>query len=161
MTQQDAKFEDGDEQPIALRAKDGEDLAIISTLVQDAILPITEITWKADENRFGLLLNRFRWEDKTKAQKQGRDFERVQTVLVFDAVLAVASNGIDLSDKDQVISLLSIDFEADGDGAGSINLILAGDGMIALDVESIQATLKDVTRPYVAPSKKSPEHDLS
>jgi hypothetical protein len=35
---------------------------------------------------------------------------------------------------------------------------LAGDGAIALDVEALEATLEGVTRPYVAPSRRAPEH---
>ncbi len=31
-------------------------------------------------------------------------------------------------------------------------LTLAGDGAIALEVEALDVTLKDVTRPYIAPS---------
>ena len=42
---------------------------------------------------------------------------------------------------------------------GDIRLTLAGDGAIRLQVEAIEATLKDVTRPYVAPSKSIPHHD--
>ena len=30
--------------------------------------------------------------------------------------------------------------------------------LIRLSVEAIELTLKDVTRPYVAPSKKAPSH---
>ncbi|MEL6889816.1 MAG: DUF2948 family protein, partial [Pseudomonadota bacterium] len=56
-------------------------------------------------------------------------------------------------------SILSISFEPDADGAGDMTLILAGDGAIRLSVEAIDATLRDVTRPYVAPSKSVPEHD--
>ena len=35
----------------------------------------------------------------------------------------------------------------------------AGDGAIGLDVETLDVTLKDVTRPYVAPSRKIPDHN--
>jgi hypothetical protein len=37
-------------------------------------------------------------------------------------------------------------------------LTLAGDGAIRLSVEALDVTLKDVTRPYVAPSGKLPGH---
>ena len=56
------------------------------------------------------------------------------------------------------MSLLSISFEPGEDGTGRIVLTLAGDGAIALDVETIDAKLQDVTRPYVAPSRKTPDH---
>lgn len=150
----DATFEDGAEQPIRLRGESVEDLTVIASLTQDAILPSSEISWLPKENRFGLLLNRYRWENKTK------DTERVQTVLVFDSVLAARTNGVDPSDKDQVLSILDITFTAGDDGAGTLSVILAGDGEIALDVECIDIILQDATRPYVAPSKSQPKHAL-
>ncbi len=154
----DASFHDGREAPLNLGAEDTDDLQVISTLTQDAVFPITEMTWRPSERRFGLLLNRFRWEDKDAAAMRDRPFERVQSVLVFDSVLSVASQGIDRSDKDMVMSLLSVDFEPADDGAGQVMLTLAGDGAIRLTVEALDATLKDVTRPYQAPSGQAPHH---
>ncbi len=154
----DASFEDGREAPLNLGAEDADDLQVISTLAQDAVFPVTEMTWHPSQRRFGLLLNRFRWEDKDAATRRDRPFERVQSVLVFDSVLSVASQGVDRSDTDMVMSLLSVDFEPGKDGAGQIMLTLAGDGAIRLTVEAIEATLKDVTRPYQAPSGQAPNH---
>ncbi len=154
----DASFEDGREAPLNLGAEDADDLQVISTLAQDAVFPVTEMTWHPSQRRFGLLLNRFRWEDKDAATRRDRPFERVQSVLVFDSVLSVASQGVDRSDTDMVMSLLSVDFEPGEDGAGQIMLTLAGDGAIRLTVEAIEATLKDVTRPYQAPSGQAPNH---
>ena len=156
---EDAKFEDGGEHPLYLGAESSEDLQVLATLTQDAVFPVTEMTYRASERRFALLLNRFRWEDVDAAKARGRDFERVQSVLDFGDVLKVSSQGVDRSDSDTILSLLSIDFEAREDGAGRVILTLAGDGAIALDVECINATLRDVTRPYVAPSRKAPSHD--
>ncbi len=154
----DASFEDGREVPLNLGAEDADDLQVISTLSQDAVFPVTEMTWRPSERRFALLLNRFRWEDKDAATRRGRAFERVQSVLVFGSVLSVASQGIDRSDKDMILSLLSVDFEPSEDGAGQVLLTLAGDGAIRLTVEALDATLKDVTRPYQAPSGHAPHH---
>ncbi len=154
----DASFEDGREVPLNLGAEDADDLQVISTLSQDAVFPVTEMTWRPSERRFALLLNRFRWEDKDAATRRGRAFERVQSVLVFGSVLSVASQGIDRSDKDMILSLLSVDFEPGEDGAGQVLLTLAGDGAIRLTVEALDATLKDVTRPYQAPSGHAPHH---
>ncbi len=150
----DATFEDGAEQPIRLRGESVDDLTIIASLTQDAILPSSEISWLPNENRFGLLLNRYRWENKSK------DAERVQTVLVFDSVLNARTNGVDPADKDQVLSVLDIAFKPSKDGAGTVSIISAGDGEIALDVECIDVVLQDATRPYIAPSKSQPKHAL-
>jgi hypothetical protein len=45
MIMADAKFEDGAEQALSLKAETAEDLAVISALVQDAVLPATEMRW--------------------------------------------------------------------------------------------------------------------
>lgn len=154
---EDAKFEDGAEAPLYLGAMDPEDLQVVSSLTQDAIFPITEMTWRAGERRFALLLNRFRWEDQGRRR---HDPERVRSLLVIDNVLRVASQGIDRSDSETVLSLLSIAFEPGEEGSGFLILTLAGDGAIRLEVEALDITLKDVTRPYRAPSGKAPNHEV-
>ena len=151
----DARFEDGREAPLNLGALDDGDLEVISSLVQDSVFPITEMTWRAGERRFALLLNRFRWEDDGR-ERHGP--ERVRSLLVVDNVQHVASQGIDRRDKDMVLSLLSVSFEPESDGTGHVLMTLAGDGAIRLKVEALEITLKDVTRPYAAPSKKAPDH---
>lgn len=154
----DASFEDGAERPLRLRAFDADNLSVISALSQDAIFPMTEVTWAKSQRRFAVLLNRFRWEDAPNAQARGRQVERVQTVLAFEDVMAVRSQGVSKADADTVVSLLSIAFHAGEDGTGRVELILSGDGVIALEVEALEATLHDVTRPYLAPTGKTPQH---
>ena len=154
----DARFQDGGEGPLRLVAQDAEDLKVISTLVQDAVLPVTEMSHDPKRRRFALMLNRFRWEDRTQAEAVGRAYERVRSVLVIDDVLRVQSQGFDRGDKDLVLSLLSLDFAPGADGTGRLTLTLAGDGAIALDVEALEVRLDGVTRPYRAPSGKMPHH---
>lgn len=155
---EDARFEDGGEAPIRLMALDADDLAVISALTQDAVFPITELSWLPARRRFALLINRFRWEDTGKATQRSRPVERVQSVLSVADVQKVQSQGVDRQEKDLVLSLLSISFEPGEDGTGRVVLTLAGDGAIALDVEALDVTLQDVTRPYLAPSRKTPHH---
>ncbi len=154
----DARFEDGREAPLNLGALEGEDLVVLSSLAQDAVFPVTEMSWRASKQRFAILLNRFRWEDKAAAKARGRAYERVQSMLVVDNVISVASQGIDRSDKDTILSLLSVIFEPGDDGTGHVLLTLAGDGAVRLAVEALDVTLKDVTRPYQAPSGQAPDH---
>ncbi len=156
----DARFEDGDERPLNLFAQDGDDLGVISALVQDSVLPVTEMTWDRKARRFALLLNRFRWEDRAAAEAAKRPVERVRSLLVVDDVLAVKTQGIDRRDRDTVLSLLSLAWEPGADGTGRLVLTLAGDGAVAVEVEALDVSLRDVTRPYRAPSGKVPSHDL-
>jgi hypothetical protein len=66
--------------------------------------------------------------------------------------------GIDRADKEQVLSSLALEWEAGEDGAGILTLVLAGDGAISFAVETIELSLRDVTRPYLAAAKDAPHH---
>jgi hypothetical protein len=152
---EDATFEEGREAPLNLGAVDADDLKVIAALTQDAIFTAADMSWKSRQRRFAILLNRFRWEDQGRTRHGA---ERVRALLVINEVLGVASQGIDHRDKDLVLSLLSVDFEPGEDGAGALLLTLAGDGALRLQVEALEITLKDVTRPYRAISGHVPDH---
>ena len=154
----DATFEEGGEAPLRLRALDSADLDVISSLIQDAVLKVGEIRWDRRKRRLALLLNRFRWEDLPNARARKRGLERVQTVLSIEDVLAVRSQGLNRDDTEVILSVLSVAFEPAKDGTGRVVLTLAGDGAIAAFVESLEVLLRDVTRPYLAPSGKAPTH---
>jgi len=160
----DAQFEDGVERPLRLIARDADDLRIISTLVQDAVLTGADLRYTHGRRRFTMLLNRFRWEDSNRAQTTGRRFERVRSVLDFSDVTAVSHQGLE-RDKDTILSLLSVAFAPEADvetgdpaGPGRVVLTFAGDGAVALTVECLEVELSDVTRPYAAPSGHAPSH---
>lgn len=156
---QDAKFEDAlfedagtPGAAVALRALEAVDVPVMSALVQDAVFPITEMRWDRTRRRFALLINRFRWE------MQGSAPERVQAVLAVEDVVAVATQGIDRADKDTILSALALQWTPSDDGMGRLTLLLAGDGAIAIDVEALEVTLRDVTQSYGAVSGKVPDH---
>ncbi len=155
----DARFEDGGDKPLRLKALDADDLAVLSSLTQDAVFPASEMRWDRKARRFALLLNRFRWEDAPNAKIGKRSVERVHTVLTIEDVMAVKSQGVQPGDADTIMSLLSVTFAASEDGMGRVLLTLSGDGAIAVDVEALELMLADVTRPYIAPSKSVPRHD--
>lgn len=158
MPMSDARFADADPRPLALRAEDAEDLRVISTLVQDAVVSVGDIGWEASRRRLSLLLNRFRWEDADAARRENRPFERVRALLVLSDVTHLAADGIDRDDRDLVLSLLALDWTPGEDGTGTVTLTFAGDGALAAEVECVAVDLRDVTRPYVAPSRHAPAH---
>ncbi|MGY6410419.1 MAG: DUF2948 family protein [Alkalilacustris sp.] len=148
----DARFADGAEGPLRLRALDAEDLKVVSALVQDAVFPASEMRLIRRGRRMAVLLNRFRWEAGVRAP------ERVQALLVVQDVMAAAVEGFAPGDADTVLSLLALEFSPAEDCTGRLSLTLSGDGAVHLDVECIEVTLTDVTRPYGAPSGKAPRH---
>ena len=152
---QDARFEDGREAPLNLGVFDIEDLKIISSLTQDAVFPASEMRWHRKGARFALLVNRVRWEDEGASRHAP---ERVQSILMFNNVQGIASQGVSKGDADMILSLLQIEFAETDAPSGEVLLTLAGDGAIRLSVEALEVSLKDVTRPYAAPSRKLPQH---
>ena len=165
----DARFEEGREQPLRLIARDAADLQVISALLQDAVLTGADLHLDARGRRFSLLLNRFRWEDRARAESRGEGYERVRALLDFADVRAARHQGLDRRDADTVLALLAITWEPEepaegaGDpetpaGPGRVTLVFSGDGAVALDVECLEVQLRDVTRPYVAPSRRAPAH---
>ena len=154
----DATFEEGAEAPLRLRALDPVDLQVISGLVQDAVFDGGALHWDRRARRFGLLLNRFRWEDAPRAEARRRPYERVRSLLVLEDVIRVQSQGVEPGDAAQVYALLSMEFEPGEDGTGAVMFTLAGDGAIRIEVEALEVLLRDVTRPYRAPSGHKPRH---
>ncbi len=154
----DARFEDGRVLPLRLKALDADDLAVLSSLVQDAVFPASEMIWTRKDRRFAILLNRFRWEDAPNAEQRRRHYERVQSVLAIEDVTKVQSLGVGRSDNSVIMSVLSISFQPGIDGTGHVLLTLAGDGLISVEVETLEVVLRDVTRPYAAASGKLPGH---
>ena len=154
----DARFEDGDEGPLHLLAQEAAAVTVLSALVQDAVLPLAEMKLDRPRRRFAALLNRFRWEDREAAERAGRPFERVRSLLTVEGVLSARTMGIDLREKEAVLSVLSLDWLPGEDGSGRLTLVLAGDGAVALEVEALDLRLEDVTKPYLAPSRKMPSH---
>jgi Protein of unknown function (DUF2948) len=154
----DARFEDGADAPLRLIARDSEDLGVIASLMQDAVFPITEMAYDAKRRRFGLLVSRFRWEDRGAAEAAGRAYERVRAMLAIEDVLRVRTSGIDRADREVILSVLTMAFQPGPDGTGTLTLTLAGDGAIALDLEALEVRLEDVTRPHRAASQRLPGH---
>ena len=156
---QDVGFNDALDRPLNLGAQDAEDLQVISSLTQDAVLTVDDLKWSRAERQVVFLLKRFRWEDVELAKQQGRDPERVQSLLVIQNATGLASQGIDRKQADVVLSLMSLEFSGAEDGVGDLVLTFSGDGALKVQVDGLDVALRDVTRPYVAPSKQVPNHD--
>lgn len=153
----DAGFFDADPAPLHLGAADAEDLQVLSALLQDAVLSVADIAFDRGARRLALLVNRFRWE--VPAVAEGRaPAERVRALLLINDAMAVKSDGFDKADRDLVLSLLALDWQSGPDGTGRLALIFSGDGQIAIEAESINLDLRDVTEGYAAPSGKVPRH---
>ena len=144
-----------DPKPLRLFTEDAEDLKIIAAAVQDAVVKAGNLKYEQKKRRFGLELNRYRWE--SAPTRKGEPGERVRTLLAFDGVMSVKTRGITKVDPELILSLLSVEFTPDAEPpGGKVTLLFAGDGEIVLTVEAIDASLIDSD--YVWPTRHVPSH---
>ena len=126
---------------LKLIALDEDDLAVISTHVQDAHVRIADIVWRQAEKRLVIGMSRLDWEQTLSGEAAPR---RLIAALRFDRVLACKSRNIDLSAPDQVLDLVGIEFHAHDAPAGTALLLFAHGGAIRLDVECLECELTDL-----------------
>jgi len=136
-----------------LAAADAEDLEVLSARLQDATAKLKDLVWLPKQHRFAALFNRYRWEETRGAGT------RVRAGLHFDGVLAVKSQSLKRGAPDAVVSLLTIQFTPKGgeDPGGVVELVFAGGGSLRLEVECIDAQLRDLTGPWAAIAR--PKHE--
>lgn len=149
---------------LRLRATDADDLQVFATVLQDAIVPLTDVAWLPDENRFAMVANRFLWKEAAgSVQPEGgpgdaADYLRVNCGVVFEKVAGVQSRGLDLTQRGRMLDLLTIGFDPDeGGGAGGmIGLTFSDSADVRLKVTAIEARLEDLGEPW--PTKWRPRH---
>ena len=140
--------------PLKLIAFDEEDLAVVSSHLQDAVLRVADMAYLPSQRRFAVVLNRFNWEKAGDGPDAG--FERCRTALRFDRVLGAQLKNLRPTAGERVLSLLSVHFEAGEQPGGSVTLTFSGDASIRLQVECIEAELKDLGPAWKARSR--PQH---
>jgi len=140
---------------LKLTALDAQDLEVISSHLQDAVLLVGDMRYLAGENRFAAVLNRFDWEGVVNG---AGDYGRRRTGLHFDRVISAKTSNIRQGAGDAVLSLLAIKFEPTDEPSGYITLVFSGGGAIRLEVECIEAAMADLGPAWPTPSR--PRHDL-
>jgi hypothetical protein len=168
----------GPDRAFRVRAESLDDLEILSAMLQDAIVPISEISWQRSDQRFVLMAQRFRWEngprggqidqgpdalgDAKTRDEEARDeeagepapsdwFERVTCALRFENVTAVRANGIDLANRGQMLELLSLHVND-----GGLDLAFAGGKTIRIMISSLSCHAEDIGEPW--PTTLRPTH---
>ncbi|MGH6735065.1 MAG: DUF2948 family protein [Methyloceanibacter sp.] len=139
--------------PLKLLALDEEDLAVVSSHLQDAVVRVGDLAYLPSQKRFAAVLNRFDWEGVGEGTK---DYRRRRTALRFDRVLAAQHKDLRPDFKDRVLSLLAISFEAEDPPSGNITLLFSGDVTIQLKVECLEVELRDLGPAW--PTSRKPEH---
>lgn len=138
---------------LKLFALDEEDLAVLSAHTQDALVPAKDLTFLPRERRFALMLSRFDWQAYAEGKR-----ERVIAGLHFDRVSKVSSTMIDRHDGDLLLELLAISFERGAAPAGAVVLTFSGGPAIRIEVECLEAEMRDIGPRWTVNS--CPDHPL-
>jgi hypothetical protein len=155
----------GSDERLSLRVADADDLAVLASVLQDAVIAIGDMRYIASDKLFVMLASRFRWEAVFDSEAEGdigaaaeddaapAAFERIHCGVAFEGVEAVKVRGIDMKDRSQFLDLLTLRAED-----GALILTFAGGGAIRLDVPRIRCHMRDMGEPW--PTANRPEHEL-
>jgi len=124
--------------PLRLLAFDADDLAVISTHLQDSEILAAEMAYLPRQRRFALIADRFDWCAAQKGEAR-----RCRTGLHFEGVTGVRRSHFE-QDAAAPVVLLSITFLARETPAGEVLLHFEGGGAIRLDVECLEAAMADL-----------------
>jgi hypothetical protein len=160
-------------QRLKLRARDSADFRVLSAVLQDALAPLRDMARLAQDKRFVLLANRFRWEARASLadlpdqpapepatdRPTGGDarfedaplYERVQCGVTFDRVAEVQYRGFARDDPGRVLSLLALLPDR-----GGVTLQFADDAAIRLQGKRLVCHLEDLGEPW--PTHWRPSH---
>jgi hypothetical protein len=126
---------------LKLIALDEDDLAVISTHVQDARVRICNIIWRQGDKRLVIGMSRLDWEQTLAGETAPR---RLAAALRFDRVLSLKSRNIDPAAPQTVLELVGIEFSTDAAPGGCALLLFSGGAALRLDVECLECELTDL-----------------
>jgi len=150
--------------PLKLRAVDAEDFAVLGACLQDALVPVQDMRFLGEENRFVMVANRFCWEKLAAEEGTGAgqggtaagSYERVHCGITFEHVLSVEAKGFTpgaAADRGRLLEVLTI--QAEGD---VLTLVFSGGAAVRLRVERVEAFVQDMDEPW--PTMWRPHHPV-
>jgi hypothetical protein len=137
---------------LRLVALDQEDLAVISAHLQDAEVRVADLAYLPHERRFAFVAQRFDWESSPNESPRRR-----LTGLHFERVMGVRCRGVERDKPDTLLNLLGVTFDQTDAPSGTATLLFENGSAIQLDLECIEAQMKDLGP--VWPCSKRPTHD--
>ncbi len=139
-------------EPLRLLARDLEDLTILSTHLQDALLPLTSMVYEPKNATFTMLANRFCWEHPPVDHEGEPMYHRVHSALSFKNVGTVHHRGFQCKGNMRTLNLLAVQATP----SHAIHLICSGDNEIKIETKDIHCHLGDLHHPW--PTRKKPTH---
>ena len=126
---------------LKLIAFDNDDIEVVSAHLQDAIVKVSDILWRPEENRLVVVLNRFDWEAAIGAEPH---YYRRRAALRFERALALKCRNLSPKNKDAVLNLLAVEFEQTNAPGGVVTLVFSGGAALRVEVECLEVEIADL-----------------
>jgi hypothetical protein len=140
-------------EPVKFVALDRDDLEVVSTHLQDALVKVADIMWRPQEKRLIVSLNRFDW---LAAEATRPELRRCQSALRFERVNSCKCRSVNPAGKDAVLNLLAVEYAETDPPGGVVTLMFSGGGVLRLEVECLEAELVDLGPSW--PAAQRPVH---
>ena len=148
---------------LRLLARDGADIEVLSTLLQDAIVPGADMLFDRDGKRFIFIANRFCWERPAIADVAGEKGEPVNErslcLVRIKGVQRVLQANMPARRDTVLFNLLAITCGAGANHGIYVDLMFSAGATLRLLVESIEVAAEDVEA--TRPTTSQPKHDNS
>jgi hypothetical protein len=118
---------------------DAEDLAVMSAHLQDAWASVSDMAFLPKSRRFAMAVARVNWT----ALAEGRQ-ERRHAGFHFECVSRARHSGLPVDDPKRPLQLLGIAFRPTANPAGEVVLTFSGGAVIKLEVECLEAEMRDL-----------------
>lgn len=141
-----------------LIAFDADDLAVIAANLQDALVRVTDMVYLPRSKQFAIVASRFDWLKAAACKGGPPSCERCQTGLHFGRVLKASCLGFCCRDKELVLNLLDIGFRQTQPPSGVVELIFSAGRALRLEVECIEAEIRDLGLRWKA--RSAPCHSI-
>ena len=151
----DKRFSVSRDIALSLRCKNEQDLSVISSLFQDALINNMDFNFSKNEKNFLFVANRFCWENVYSKIKE-KAFKRVLCGVNIQNVISVKHKNFIVKDDKQAAlfyNLLTIEYS---DEKNEITLIFSQNAYVKLKVSKLDVFFKDIEEPH--PTQKIPDH---
>ena len=133
---------------IHLYGSDIEDYEVLSSLIQDAAIPTSEMKFDKVEKQFFLVCSRFSWESKL----QNKGNKRIVSGICFDNVIEVKKKNFPSFNSENILNFLTLKKMT-----GFIELIFSKNILIKLEGNNISFRIDDLNKEW--PTIFSPNHN--
>jgi len=157
-----AERQSGPADPLRLRAITAEDVEVLSTLLQDAIIPGEDMAFDKAGRRFVMVANRFCWDRQAVAgvttDSGAPVYERQLCGIQIHGIDKVRSAGMPTSRRGALFSLLAITATATEDGV-HVELLFSGGASLRLDAVHLLILAEDLEEGRPTPNLPSHSDD--